>query len=136
MIAKEGKLGRIFVVAFGADDRLPDALEKFARERGIGIAQVLLTSDRAYSGIIAPDVDGNPLLSLAGGLPPEGSSGEAVVQEVLGLRLRRKSGDDPGGPSLAPVAGSVTRVMERAAPAPSEKGPATIPVYLFNAEFN
>ncbi|MDR1613815.1 MAG: hypothetical protein LBT97_13690 [Planctomycetota bacterium] len=136
MIVKEGRLGRVFVIALGADDRLPWAVENFALEHGIGVAQVVLTADRAYSGIIAPDGDGRPVLTLAGESLPEGDACEAVVQEVLGLRLRRKAGSRDGAPRLTPDGGAVTRVMEKAAPVPLEKGPATVPIYLFNAEFN
>jgi hypothetical protein len=129
-------LGRVFVVAFGVDDEFAEALEKFAAERGIGVAQVLVTTDRTLSGIIAPGDDGKPALTFAGESPAEGVVGEAVIQEVLGVKLQRETGGDPGFPRLRPVSGSVARVMEKAAPSPRAEGPATVPIYLFNAELN
>lgn len=42
MQATEGKIGRVFVVRLEDGDRLPDALESLAEERGIEAAAVLL----------------------------------------------------------------------------------------------
>ena len=137
MKASEGRLGRIFIVTLEADDKVPEAIEQFALERGVTIAQVVLTSDASFSGIIAPGSDGRPTLILSGFPEREdGFPGELVIQEILGVNVRRTNAEVDGVARLAMVPGSVTRVMEKPAPAPEESGPGTVPVYLFNAEFN
>lgn len=40
MIVSEGRLGRVFVLRLGDGDRIPDAIETFAKTRGIGAALV------------------------------------------------------------------------------------------------
>jgi|GEM_PF-3284727 len=136
MKASEGKLGRIFIVTLDRDDALPGALENFAHDRGINIAQVILAADSSVSGIIAPAEDGKPVLRLAGTLQSGNLEGEVIIQEILGINLKRIQDQASGLRKLAVVQGSVTRVMEKPAPAPEEPGPGTVPVYLFNAEFN
>lgn len=136
MKASEGRLGRIFIVTLERDDKLPEALEKFARERGIAIAQVMLAADSSVAGIIAPDIDGSPVLRLAGSQIPDASSGEVIIQEILGVNVKRVQDAATGVERLSMLQGSVSRVMKKPAPAPEEPGPGTVPVYLFNAEFN
>ena len=135
MKASEGRLGRIFIVTLEPDDKLPEALEQFARDRGIGIAQVMLASDASFAGVIAPDGEGKPALILSG-LPAGRNAfpGEVVIQEILGVNVRRVA--DGGRERLAMLPGSITKVMRKPAPEPAESGPGTVPVYLFNAEFN
>lgn len=137
MKASEGRLGRIFIVTLEPGDKVPEALEHFARERGITIAQVMLASDASFAGIIAPDGEGRPALILSG--LPRGKNafpGEVVIQEILGVNVRRVADAASEAGRFAIMPGSVTRVMEKPAPAPAEPGPGTVPVYLFNAEFN
>lgn len=136
MKASEGKLGRIFIVTLDKDDTLPEALETFAHDRGINIAQVLMAADSSVSGIIAPGEDGKPALRLAGAPQSKNLEGEVIVQEILGINLKRVQDQASGLGRLAVVQGSVTRVMGKPSPAPEEPGPGTVPVYLFNAEFN
>lgn len=137
MKASEGKLGRIFVVTLEPNDQLPEALENFAQDRGIVIAQVMLSADSSVSGIIAPGQNGKPVLNLAGfARIKDLTGGEVVIQEILGINVRRVEDVATGRERLTLVPGSVTRVMEKPAPAPEEPGPGTVPVYLFNAEFN
>ena len=40
MIVSEGRLGRVFVLRLGDGDRIPDAIEEFARTRGVSSALV------------------------------------------------------------------------------------------------
>ncbi len=123
MKASEGKLGRIFIVTLDKDDALPVALEDFARERGIHIAQVILAADSSVSGIITPGEDGKPALRLAGATPSANLEGEVIIQEILGVHLKRVQ-DQPSGPGrLAVVQGSVTIVIEKPSPAPEVPGP-------------
>ncbi len=137
MKASEGKLGRVFIVTLEQSDALPEALENFAAERGIAIAQVVLVADASISGIIAPGDNGKPVLNLAGiDRAHDTITGEVVIQEILGAHVRRVADAATGLEKLTMIPGSVTRVMERPAPAPEEPGPGTVPVYLFNAEFN
>ena len=67
----EGKLGRVFVVRLDEGERLPDAIETFAREHRIGGAMVM------YLGGAQ---DGSRLV-----VGPEAGRGEAVVPMVYAL---------------------------------------------------
>lgn len=137
MKACEGKLGRIFVVSLEAADQLPGALEDFASRKGIVIAQVFLSADASINGIIAPDASGMPTLSLARLTQAKDlTGGDVIIQEILGVKMRREQNTATGLNRLTMAPGSVTRVMTKPAPAPEESGPGTVPVYLFNAEFN
>lgn len=137
MKASEGKLGRIFVVTLEADDQLPKALEDFAFQKGITIAQVALSADASVNGIIAPGSDGSPVLTLGGMAQVKDlTGGEVIIQEILGIKLQRRQDVATGRERLTMVPGTVTRVMKKPAPAPEEPGPGTVPVYIFNAEFN
>jgi uncharacterized protein len=42
MKAAEGRLGRVFVIRLEDGDRIPDCIEKFAEEKGISTAQVIM----------------------------------------------------------------------------------------------
>jgi Predicted DNA-binding protein with PD1-like DNA-binding motif len=139
MKASEGKAGRVFLVRMEQGDNGAEAVEKFAADNGIQAGQVYVTGERSISGIIAPDADGRPGLRLSGGMDRQGAAwdgAEVVIQELLGLTFLRVMDPSSGKETLAKIASTKTRVMERPAPEPEEKGPGTIPVYLFNAEFN
>jgi len=94
MKASEGQLGRIFVLRLEHGDIVPDCIERFAIEKGISVANVILVGgigggeivsgprrsdvmppesmllpvDGAYEvaglGIIAPDEEGKPVLHI------------------------------------------------------------------------
>lgn len=139
MNASEGKLGRIFLVRLEQGDDGADAVERFAESNGIQAAQVYVMGSRGISGIIARDADGRPGLRLPGGEERAGAvweGAEVVIQELLGITFLRVKDPSSGKETLAKIASTKTRVMERPAPEPEERGPGTIPVYLFNAEFN
>lgn len=139
MKASEGRLGRVFLVRLEEGEKAGDAIERFAVEKNIQAAQVFMVADQALTGIIAPDADGRPSLRLPSGaaMDQDGvGDGELIIQEVVGINFRRVLDPASGRETLARVVSTKTRVMEKAAPAPEESGPGTIPVYLFNAEFN
>lgn len=136
MKASEGKLGRVFLVNLEAGDKPADSLERFAADNGIHAAQVLVVGNAMVAGVITPDAEGKPGLKLTAGTEQgDWSEAQVVVQELLGVTFRRGK-DVSGRDTLIKVASTKTRVMEKPAPAPEESGPGTIPVYLFNAEFN
>lgn len=135
MKASEGKLGRVFFIRLEDGDDAADTLRRFAVENGIHAGQVFLLASQSVTGIIAPDAEGNPGLRIPGGLG--GYAGcDVVVQELLGFNFQRITDPASGQETLARVASTKTRVMEKPAPIPEEQGPGTVPVYLFNAEFN
>ncbi len=139
MKASEGKLGRIFMIRLENGDRPAETIERFAAANGILAAQVFAVADTVLAGIIAPNADGDPRLRLPEAMGKGDvawAEGEVVIQEVLGVNFRRVMDPALGRETLARVPSTKTRVMEKAAPAPEESGPGTIPVYLFNAEFN
>ncbi|MCC8180368.1 MAG: hypothetical protein LIP23_05595 [Planctomycetes bacterium] len=140
MKASEGKIGRVFMLRLEDGDKIPQAIEQFAVENGILSAQVFAIADQAMAGIIAPDPSGAPKLRLSDDMEKMDATrwadGEVVVQEVLGVHFLRMRDPRSGRETLARVASTKTRVMEKAAPEPEESGPGTIPVYLFNVEFN
>ncbi len=139
MKASEGKPGRIFMIRLEKGDKPAETIERFAAEKGILAAQVFAVAETALAGIIAPNADGNPRLRLPDAMGKGDAAwaeGEVVIQEVIGVAFRRVLDPDLGRETLARVPSAKTRVMERPAPAPEESGPGTIPVYLFNAEFN
>lgn len=106
MKASEGRIGRVFVVRLEDGDVLPACLERFAGEKSIKIAQVILIGgigggevvvgprksgevppeamllpvDGAHevvgAGIIAPDEDGKPVLHIHAAL---GRSGQTMT---------------------------------------------------------
>ena len=135
MKVAEGRLGRVFVIAFEEGDRIAESLETFAKDRGIAAGQVLLNCGKAVSGVIAPDGDGMPVAYFheqPTGIP---LPAEAVVQEILGVKFRLTVDGASGRGVLTRLRASLTRVMEKPAPTPEEQGPGTVPIYLFNAEF-
>lgn len=137
MKASEGRVGRVFMLRLEDGDEGIDVIEKFAMENGVHSGQVFIMTDRDYSGIIASDSSGNPGIRMHESLDGLVWSGaEVIIQELLGINFRRVKDPSSGRETLARVASTKTRVMANPAPAPEEKGPATVPVYLFNAEFN
>lgn len=139
MEASEGRLGRVFVIRLGAGDPPAETIERFAAEKGILTAQVFVLANVALAGIIAPNSEGVPRLRLPGTPADDDKAwpdGEVVLQEVLGVHFRRVTDPASGRETLAIAPIHQTRVMDRPAPAPRETGPGTMPVYLFNAEFN
>lgn len=137
MKASEGRLGRVFLLRMEKGDDGAEAIERFAAENGIHAGQVFVMADKAVAGIIAPDADGKPGVRLYGDARTMvWDEVEVVIQELLGIRFLRITDPSSGRETLARIASTKTRVMERPAPEPEEKGPGTIPVYLFNAEFN
>lgn len=139
MEASEGRFGRVFVLRLAEGERLAEVIERFAAEKGILTAQVFVLAGAAQAGIIAPDSGGVPRLRLPGAAAGEGAVGpdcEVVMQEVLGIHFQRVRDPESGRETLAKAPLHQTRVMDRPAPAPSESGPGTMPVYVFNADFN
>ncbi len=139
MKVSEGKLGRVFMLQLEEGDRVADSVERFAAENGILSAQVFALGKDALAGIIAPSGRGKPVLRLPAGRadgPESWANSEIIIQEVVGINFQRVVDPSSGRETLAKIAPTKTRVMEKAAPVPEESGPGTIPVYLFNAEFN
>lgn len=136
MKAIEGKLGRVFLIHLEGDEKAAEALQRFAREKGIIAAQVSVAANCALAGIIIPGDEDAPEVRLPNPDDMAWSQGDIVVQELLGINFRRVKDPSSGREILTRVASTKTRVMEKPAPSPAEEGPGTIPVYLFNAEFN
>lgn len=136
MKAIEGKLGRVFLLHLEEGEKAVDALGRFARDKGIVAAQVSVVANHALNGIIAPDDGDGPSVRLPDPDDPAWLEGDIIIQELLGVNFRRITDPSSGKETFARVASTKTRVMERPAPSPAEEGPGTIPVYLFNAEFN
>ena len=135
MEASEGKLGRVFFIRLEEGDSTK-SIQRFAVEKGIQAGQVFVMGDKTASGMIMPDAQGRPGIHLPAGADAEWRGGEIVVQELLGFNFQRVTDPSSGRETLASVSSTKTRVMEKPAPTPEESGPGTIPVYLFNAEFN
>ena len=136
MQASEGKVGRVFVLHLEAGEKATEAIEQFAREKGIHAAQLFAVAKQGLAGIIAPDGQNNPRLRFPPDVDEAWDDGEVVVQELLGINFQRVKDPASGKETLTRIVSTKTRVMEKPAPAPEEQGPGTIPVYLFNAEFN
>lgn len=136
MKAIEGKLGRVFLLRLEEGEKTREVLAEFAKEKGIVTAQVFAVADHTLTGIIAPGESGAVDVRLPAPEDPAWNDGEIVVQELLGVNFRRVRDPASGKETLAKVASTKTRVMEKAAPAPIEEGPGTIPVFIYNAEFN
>lgn len=135
MKASEGKLGRVFFIRLEQGDSA-ESIREFAAEKGIHAGQVFVMGDKTLSAMIVPDAEGNPGFHFPEGTDAVWRGSEVVVQEVLGFNFQRVRDPSSGQETLTRVASTKTRVMEKAAPTPEESGPGTIPVYLFNAEFN
>ncbi|MDR1535991.1 MAG: hypothetical protein LBU64_13010 [Planctomycetota bacterium] len=131
----EGKPGRVFFLGLENENRPIQAIENFAAEKGILAAQVFVLGNPVAAGLLAPGPDGAPRLGLPSGLDirPER---EIVLQELLGIELRRQLDPASGREFLIRNPSSRTRVMEKQAPAPEAAGPGSTPIYLLNAEFN
>lgn len=136
MKASEGKLGRVFFIRLEEGDDAAESIRNFAVENGIHAGQVFLLAARTAIGIIAPDAGGTPGIRMPGGFDAGSDGCDVVVQELLGFNFQRITDPSSGQETLARVASTKMRVMEKPAPAPEEAGPGTVPVYLFNAEFN
>ncbi|MDR3211719.1 MAG: hypothetical protein LBU79_07370 [Planctomycetota bacterium] len=133
MKAGEGRLGRVFVISLEPGDVFPAAVEEFATAHGIFQASVFWAGEGGGSTLLAPDANGRPVFITK----PSGATGisEVVIQELLGVNVRQAS-RGTSGTRIDLVKGSITRVMKKPAPAPEETESGTVPVYLFNAEFN
>ncbi|MHC1790206.1 PPC domain-containing DNA-binding protein [Solidesulfovibrio sp.] len=113
MIVSEGRLGRVFVLRLGDGDRLPDAIEEFARTRGVTAAlvaalgglengrlvtgpedgtvmppQAMLTAidavhEAAAVGTIFPGADGAPRLHMHAALGRDGETRTGCVRPGL-----------------------------------------------------
>lgn len=137
MKASEGRLGRVFVLRLEDGDDGIKVIENFAVENGIHAGQIFVMADREITGIIASDANGMPGLRFHDNKADIAWPGsEVVIQEFLGIHFRRVKDPSSGQETLARVEATKTRVMTRPSPSPEEKGPGTMPVYLFNAEFN
>lgn len=137
MKASEGRLGRVFMLRLEEGDNGMRSIEQFAEKNGIHAGQLFVMGDQAFSGIIASDAEGNPGVRMHE--QPDQSTwnnSEVVIQELLGIRFLRVKDPSSGRETLARIASTKTRVMANPAPAPEGSGPGTVPVYLFNAEFN
>ncbi|MDR1518586.1 MAG: hypothetical protein LBU23_00370 [Planctomycetota bacterium] len=135
MQASEGKLGRVFMLRLDEGDNPFLAIEGFAAENGVLAAQVFSLSGQPMVGSVLPDPEGKPRLRFSAG-QGEWPTGETILQEMLGISLRRMVDPVSGLETLAKLSAPRTRVMEKPAPEPEHGGPGTVPVYLFNAEFN
>lgn len=104
MKASEGRIGRVFVIRLEDGDRLPECIERFARQQGVSVAHVILVggigsgqvvvgprhSDRmppepmllpvdgAHEvvgvGVLAPGEEGEPVLHLHAALGRSGAT--------------------------------------------------------------
>ncbi|MCC8164864.1 MAG: hypothetical protein LIQ31_01620 [Planctomycetes bacterium] len=139
MKATQGKLGRVFLLHLENGDNAVQAIQDFARENGIHAAQVSVMADRALAGIITPDDSDQPVLNLHGlasAGPLDWTDADVIIHELLNMRFRRVRDPDSGLEVITQMPSTKTRVMEKPLPTPEVAGPGTVPVYLFNAEFN
>ena len=113
MIVSEGRLGRVFVLRLGDGDRIPDAIEDFARTRGVSSALVaalggvengrlvtgpengttmpptaMLTAidavhEAAAVGTLFPAADGTPRLHMHAALGRDGETRTGCVRPGL-----------------------------------------------------
>jgi len=58
MIVSEGRLGRVFVLRLGDGDRIPDAIEEFARTRGVSSALVAALGGLENGRVVTGPEDG------------------------------------------------------------------------------
>lgn len=139
MQATEGRLGRVFILRLDDGENIGAAVEKFAVERGIMVGQVMVGGQVSgvglASGLITPDASGSPRLVWSM-QPGESGGAEIVVQEIIGVTVQRVRGQTDVRETLYITRESPTKVMNKPAPVPAESGPGTVPVYVFNAEFN
>ncbi|EHJ47814.1 protein of unknown function DUF296 [Solidesulfovibrio carbinoliphilus subsp. oakridgensis] len=65
MIVSEGRLGRVFVLRLGDDDRIPDAIEAFAGTREVRSAVVLALGGLENGNLVVGPEDGAAMPPLA-----------------------------------------------------------------------
>lgn len=58
MLVSEGSIGRVFVIRLQDGDRLPDALETFAAEKGLAAGMCVLLGGAGDGNIVCGPVDG------------------------------------------------------------------------------
>lgn len=58
MLVSEGRMGRVFVVRLEDGDRLPDALEAFAADKGLAAGLCVLLGGAGDGNIVTGPVDG------------------------------------------------------------------------------
>jgi predicted DNA-binding protein with PD1-like motif len=61
MKASEGTIGRVFIIRLEEGDKLPSAIEKFAEEKGISTAQVILLGGIGSGQVVAGPRDSNKM---------------------------------------------------------------------------
>jgi len=61
MIVSEGRLGRVFVLRLGDGDRIPDAIEAFAKTRGVSSALVAALGGLENGRLVVGPKDGKAL---------------------------------------------------------------------------
>jgi len=77
----EGRLGRVFILRLEDGDKLPSAIEDFAAEKAIAVAQVLLLGGIGSGEIVVGPRDSNAMPPDPMRLPVDGA------HEVLGVGL-------------------------------------------------
>lgn len=73
MIVSEGRIGRVFVLRLGDGDRIPDAIEDFARTRGVTSALVAALGGLEKGRLVVGPADGavlppDPVLAAIAGV--------------------------------------------------------------------
>jgi predicted DNA-binding protein with PD1-like motif len=140
MKASEGKLGRVFIIRLNDGDKIPESIERFAEEKGIFTGQVILIGsigagqvvvgprdslqmppdpmvlpvDGSHEvlgiGILAPDIDGKPVLHIHASLGRSEQTltgclrlgadiwlvGEVIIYEILGTEVSRIKDEKSG----------------------------------------
>ena len=92
MIYSEGKIGRVFVIRLEDGDRLPESIEKFAKQHKIAVGQAILVG-----GIKGGDVVVGPRENEK--MPPDPMvRGLDGVHEVMGVGVLAP--DKAGKPSF------------------------------------
>ena len=71
MLVSEGRVGRVFVLRLGDGDRIPDAIEDFARTRGVASALVAALGGLENGRLVVGPEDGavlppTPMLAAIG----------------------------------------------------------------------
>lgn len=61
MIVSEGRIGRVFVLRLGDGDRIPDAIETFAKTRGVSAALVAALGGLENGRLVVGPKDGKAL---------------------------------------------------------------------------
>ena len=134
MQTSEGRLGRVFMLRLEDGDDPVRTVESFASEKGVVTAQVFAAGPLPALGILVADHYGRPRFHTPPGIGDR-PGGEMIMQEIVGIGFRRALDSVSGKETLTRLPSSRTRVMEKPALEPEDGGPATVPVYLVNAEF-